>query len=55
MTRPVVVGLDGSPEGMTAAWWAAREAVDRRLPVHLLHSWTAQPLSVPIAQEAHSK
>lgn len=55
MTRPVVVGLDGSREGMTAAWWAAREAVDRQLPVLLLHSWTTQPLNVPIAQEAHSK
>ncbi|WP_405910445.1 MULTISPECIES: universal stress protein [unclassified Streptomyces] len=55
MTRPVVEGVDGSREGMTTAWWAAREAVDRQLPVHLPHSWTTQPLSVPIAQEAHSK
>ncbi|WAZ19495.1 universal stress protein [Streptomyces cinnabarinus] len=55
MTGPVVVGLDGSPESVTAAWWAAREAVNRRLPVLLLHSWTTQPLDVPIAQEAHHK
>ncbi|MDX3458598.1 universal stress protein [Streptomyces sp. ME02-8801-2C] len=55
MTGPVVVGLDGSPVGMTAAWWAAREAVDRHLPVLLVHSWTTQPLDVPIAQEALSK
>ena len=55
MTGPVVVGLDGSPASVTAAWWAAREAMGRRLPLVLLHSWTTQPLNVPIAQEALSK
>ncbi|WP_020123414.1 universal stress protein [Streptomyces canus] len=52
MTGPVVVGLDGSPSSVTATWWAARAARERRLPVLLLHSWTTQPLSVPIPQEA---
>lgn len=55
MTGLVVVGLDGSPASVTAAWWAAREAADRRLPVLLLHSWTTQPLDLPIPQEAHTK
>ncbi|NUP38454.1 MAG: universal stress protein [Streptomyces sp.] len=55
MAGPVVVGVDGSPASMTAAWWAAREAVDRHLPVLLLHSWTTQPLDVPVAQEALTK
>ncbi|WP_367325303.1 universal stress protein [Streptomyces sp. HUAS ZL42] len=55
MTGPVVVGLDGSPASVTAAWWAAREAVDRRLPLLLLHSWTTQPLNLPVPQEALSK
>ncbi|WP_405577192.1 universal stress protein [Streptomyces sp. NBC_01092] len=55
MTGPVVVGLDGSPASVTAAWWAAREAADRHLPIVLLHSWTTQPLDVPIRQEAHTK
>ncbi|MBD0842099.1 MULTISPECIES: universal stress protein [unclassified Streptomyces] len=55
MTGPVVVGLDGSPASVTAAWWAAREAVERHLPLLMLHSWTTQPLDVPIAQEAHNK
>ncbi|MEV0738480.1 universal stress protein [Streptomyces sp. NPDC050549] len=55
MTGPVVVGLDGSPAGTAAAWWAAREAVDRRLPLLLFHSWTTQPLDVPAAQEALSR
>ncbi|WP_332112883.1 universal stress protein [Streptomyces sp. ActVer] len=52
MTGSVVVGLDGSPESITAAWWAAREALDRHLPVLLLHSWTTQPLDVPVAHGA---
>ncbi|MDN3029198.1 universal stress protein [Streptomyces sp. S.PB5] len=55
MTGPVVVGIDGSPASMTAAWWGAQEAVRRRLPLLLLHSWTSQPLDVPVAQEALSK
>ncbi|TQJ86010.1 universal stress protein [Streptomyces sp. SLBN-31] len=55
MTGPVVVGVDGSPAGTTAAWWAAREGMTRRLPVLLVHSWTTQPLNVPVAQEALSK
>ncbi|MGW6907079.1 universal stress protein [Streptomyces sp. NPDC054940] len=55
MTGPVVVGIDGSPASVTAAWWAAREAADRHLPIVLLHSWTTQPLDVPIRQEAHTK
>lgn len=55
MTGPVVVGVDGSPASMTAAWWAAHEAAQRRLPVLLLHSWTSQPLDVTVPQEALSK
>ncbi|MDC2954752.1 MULTISPECIES: universal stress protein [Streptomyces] len=55
MTGPVVVGVDGSPAGTTAAWWAAREGMTRRLPVILVHSWTTQPLNVPVPQEALSK
>ncbi|UXY32295.1 universal stress protein [Streptomyces sp. HUAS TT20] len=55
MAGPVVVGFDGSPASVTAAWWAAGEAVHRHLPVLLLHSWTTQPLDVPIAQEAFGK
>ncbi|MBC7274053.1 MAG: universal stress protein [Streptomyces sp.] len=55
MTAPVVVGLDGSPASVTAAWWAAHAALDRHRPLVLLHSWTTQPLDVPVAQEARSK
>ncbi len=33
----IVAGLDGSPESMTAADWAADEAVTRRLKLRLVH------------------
>lgn len=55
MTGPVVIGLDGSAESVTAAWWAADQAARRGLDLVLLHSWTTQPLDVPIPQEARSK
>ncbi|GEC02702.1 universal stress protein [Streptomyces spinoverrucosus] len=51
----LVVGVDGSPAGTTAARWAAHEAEVRHVPVHLLHSWTTQPPNVPVADQARSK
>ncbi|EFL29908.1 stress-inducible protein [Streptomyces viridochromogenes DSM 40736] len=39
MTRTVVAGVDGSPEGLAAADWAAREALRRGLPLRLVHAW----------------
>ncbi|MEU8717447.1 universal stress protein [Streptomyces sp. NPDC048663] len=38
MLRPVVVGLDGSRESLTAADWAAREALRRGLTLRLVHA-----------------
>ncbi|MEV6025852.1 universal stress protein [Streptomyces sp. NPDC052036] len=42
MTRPVTVGVDGSPESVAAAAWAAREAVRRDLPLRIVHTWQWQ-------------
>ncbi|MFJ4851752.1 MULTISPECIES: universal stress protein [unclassified Streptomyces] len=57
MTRPVIAGLDGSAESLSAADWAAREASSRGLPLRLLHVWERQPyaqapLGGPVAMRA---
>ncbi len=37
MKVQVTAGLDGSRESFAAAAWAAREAVRREVPLHLIH------------------
>ncbi|MEU6657686.1 universal stress protein [Streptomyces sp. NPDC046821] len=50
MTPYIVAGVDGSPESLAAARWAAQEAVLREVPLHLVHveDWPTTP-SVPVA------
>jgi CBS-domain-containing membrane protein len=50
MEQVLTVGLDGSPESLTAAHWAADEAQRRRLTLRLLHAWpllAPEPTAVP--------
>ncbi|MGW7456347.1 universal stress protein [Streptomyces sp. NPDC054797] len=49
MNDRIVVGLDGSAESAAAARWAAREALLRDMPLHLVHAeeWSS-PLSLPV-------
>ncbi|MFE7278625.1 universal stress protein [Streptomyces sp. NPDC057623] len=53
MSRPVTVGLDGSPESLAAADWAACEARLRAVPLRVVHAGEQQPYAYePFAAEA---
>ncbi|MER5301205.1 universal stress protein [Streptomyces lasiicapitis] len=51
MMRPVTAGLDGSPESLAAAEWAAREAQRRGLPLRLVQAWIWRQRDVPVAED----
>ncbi|MGW6566752.1 universal stress protein [Streptomyces sp. NPDC054975] len=51
MSREIVAGVDGSPESLAAADWAAREASRRGLPLRLVHAWRWEPLDIPLKQD----
>ncbi|MHC3394407.1 universal stress protein [Streptomyces lavendulocolor] len=55
MTRAVVAGVDGSAESLAAVDWAAREAVVRGVPLHVVHGWLWQPLDVPVVQDRETQ
>ncbi|MGI5484599.1 universal stress protein [Streptomyces lavendofoliae] len=55
MTPAITVGVDGSPESLTAADWAADEAALRAVPLRLVHAWLWQPLDVPVAQDREAQ
>jgi nucleotide-binding universal stress UspA family protein len=42
-TRPVVVGVDGSPRSADALRWAADEAQLRGVTLRIVHAWTGVP------------
>ncbi|BBA95702.1 putative stress-inducible protein [Actinacidiphila reveromycinica] len=43
MRRTVAVGVDGSPESLAAADWAAREAVRRQVPLRVVNAAAPPP------------
>jgi len=47
MLRYVAAGIDGSPESLAAAHWAAREAARRGTGLRLVHAWEWLPHSAP--------
>ncbi|EXU67851.1 universal stress protein UspA [Streptomyces sp. PRh5] len=50
MPHPITVGMDGSPESLDAADWAAREARWRQTPLRLVHAWMLPPQTARTAQ-----
>ncbi|MFE0224919.1 universal stress protein, partial [Streptomyces albidoflavus] len=52
MTRPVLVGIDGSDESLDAVAAAAREAADRDCPLRIVHAFIWPMLHVQLTASA---
>jgi len=44
-SKPIVVGIDGTPASNLALEWALDEAVVRGCPLHVVHAWTFEALT----------
>lgn len=55
MASAITAGVDGSPESLAAADWAAAEASLRGLPLRIVHAWFWQPLDVPVVQDRETQ
>ena len=51
---PVVVGVDGSRSALNAVTWAVAEAVDRDVPLRIVHALGAEPAPRPGENDAVS-
>ncbi|MFL4951368.1 universal stress protein [Streptomyces sp. MMS24-I31] len=47
MLRNVAAGIDGTPESLAAAHWAAQEALRRGVALSLVHAWRSHPRPAP--------
>ncbi|GGW42879.1 hypothetical protein GCM10010503_19260 [Streptomyces lucensis JCM 4490] len=47
MIRNIAAGIDGSPEGLAAAHWAAHEAARRGVALNLVHAWHPHARPMP--------
>ena len=54
MTKPIIVGYDGSSASDLAVRWAAEEATSRGLPLRVICVWTLPPTDVGIGSGAES-
>ncbi|QMU78040.1 universal stress protein [Streptacidiphilus sp. PB12-B1b] len=47
----VVVGIDATPQAEQALDWAAEQAAERGVPLHIVHSWVLAPYQVPVEEQ----